>query len=255
MTTLTMNLPRPYQLGRLGAYPVIASDIVYEGAAVGLVTGTGHARPLAAGDRFVGFAEQQTDNSTGAAAAIVVPVIQSGKIQIPVSGAVITDVGQPVYATDDNTFTFSPVGGVYIGHVDRFISAGVVIVAFDADLQLDPYRDFGLREALAASTLTMDAEDTGKLVWATVDTVITLPATATALATVTVINGGAFGTVSVALSPAAADKIMGPNLAGTDNKDIINTKTTAQRGDYITVTAGHADGYVINKLRGIWASE
>jgi hypothetical protein len=33
-------------------------------------------------------------------------------VQLAVTGAVITDVGQPVYATDDDTFVFSPVGGI-----------------------------------------------------------------------------------------------------------------------------------------------
>jgi hypothetical protein len=63
-------------------FPVIAADIIYEGAAVGLVDGTGHARPLAAGDRFAGFAELKADNAAGAAAAINVKVIESGKIQL-----------------------------------------------------------------------------------------------------------------------------------------------------------------------------
>jgi hypothetical protein len=89
--------------------PVIAADIIYEGAAVGLVDAPGHARPLhpRTASRVRGV--HQADNSAGAAAAINVRVIESGKIQLAVSGAVITDVGQPVYATDDDTFVFNPV--------------------------------------------------------------------------------------------------------------------------------------------------
>src|SRR3990172_7510120 len=104
MTTLAANTPRAYEGGTRNEIPVIASDIIYEGAAVGVVDATGHARPLNAADRFAGFAEAKADNSAGAAAAINARVIESGKVQLSVTGAVITDVGQPVYATDDNAF-------------------------------------------------------------------------------------------------------------------------------------------------------
>ncbi len=253
MTTLAVDTARVYELGAINQYPVIASDIIYEGTAVGLVAATGHSRPLTSADVFVGFAEQKTDNSTGAAAAKSVRVVESGKIQLAVSGAVITDVGQPIYATDDNTFSFNPVGGVFIGFVDRYVSAGVVVVRFDAGNLSDPYAAFGVRETLAASTKTLDAQDTGKLIVVTVTSVITLPVTATALSGVTLLCGGAFGTVQISAAPAAADKIMGPDIAGTDNTALVNTLATARRGDYVTLTAGHADGYVITRMRGTWA--
>ena len=253
MTTLAVDTPRVYELGSLREYPVIASDIIYEGAAVGLVNGTGHARPLTSVDRFVGFAEQKLDNSAGAAAAKNVRVIESGKVQLAVTGAVITDVGQPIYATDDNAFAFSPVGGVFVGRVCRFVSSAVVIVAFDVKNQEDPYASFGKRETLGDATKTLDAQDTGKLIWVTIDSVVTLPVTATALAGVTLMCGGAFGTVEMAVSPNGDDKIMGPDIAGADDTDLTNTKATARRGDYITLTAGHADGFVITRLRGTWA--
>jgi hypothetical protein len=64
---------------------------------------------------------------------------------------VITDVGQPVYATDDDTFVFSPVGGVFVGFVHRFVSAGVVIVDFDALEFRDPYGEYTVRETLSAT--------------------------------------------------------------------------------------------------------
>src|SRR4051812_33784154 len=127
MTTLAANKPRAFETGSRNSYPVIAADTIYEGGAIGIVTATGHSRPLAAGDRFGGFAEAKVDNEAGAAAAVNVRAIESGKIQLSVSGATITDVGQPVYATDDDTFVFSPVSSVFVGFVHRFISAGVVV--------------------------------------------------------------------------------------------------------------------------------
>lgn len=254
MTTLATNTPRDEELGTLGEYPVIASDIVYEGAAVGLVDATGHARPLTAADKFVGFAQSKADNSAGAAAAINVTVKRKGSAKLAVSGAVITDVGQPVYATDDNAFTFNPAGAQFIGYARRFVSAGVMIVAYDLDTYVDPWAG-RVRETLSAATKTLDAQDTGKVICCTVTTVVTLPATATALSNVTLLNVGAFGVAQISADPNANDKIMGPDIAGTDNKDLINTLATARRGDFVTLTAGHADGYVVNELKGTWATE
>ena len=76
MTTLAVDNPRIQEIGERNEFPVIASDIIYEGAAVGVVTASGHARPLTSADRFVGFAEKKVDNSSGSAAAINVRVIK-----------------------------------------------------------------------------------------------------------------------------------------------------------------------------------
>lgn len=254
MTTLAANKPRAYELGERNELPVIASDIIYEGAAVGIVPASGHARPLAAGDRFGGFAVQKADNSAGSAADITVRVVQSGEIELSVSGAVISDVGQPVYATDDDTFVLSPVGGVFIGFVKRFVSSGVVVVGFDAANFRDPWAQYSVREAISVNK-TLDIEDNGKLFWVDTDAVvITLPAVATAV-NCTIVNGGAFGTVAVNISPDANDKIQGPDLPGTNNKDLINTKATAKRGDFARLITGNADGPFVAELRGTWATE
>jgi hypothetical protein len=254
MTTLAANKPRAYELGDRNELPVIASDIIYEGAAVGIVAGTGHARPLAAGDKFGGFAEAKADNSSGSAADINVRTVSQGEIELSVTGAVITDVGQPVYATDDDTFAFSPVGGSFIGFVKRFVSAGVVVVEFDAQAYRDPWAAYTVREAISDNK-TLDIEDNGKLFVVTADAkVITLPAVATPVNCV-IMNGGAFGTVAVNISPDAADKIQGPDLPGTNDKDLINTKATARRGDFVKLMTGDANGPIVAELRGTWATE
>ncbi|MFS6706529.1 hypothetical protein WHK35_14670, partial [Staphylococcus aureus] len=127
--------------------------------------------------------------------------------------AVITDIKQPVYATDDDTFVFLPTGAVFIGFVRRFVSAGVVEVSFDVGNFVDPYGG-RVRETLAASTLTTDVQDSGKFVFVTVDAVITLAATAVALRNWTAVCMGPLGTVQVSVDPDNADKFMGPNIAG-----------------------------------------
>jgi len=258
MTTLAANALRVYE-GDVrieeSALPVIASDIVYEGAAVGVVDGTGHTRPLVGGDRFVGFCYRKADNSAGAAAALNVSLKTMGFISLSVSGAVITDIGQPVYASDDDTFVFSPVGGSFIGFVHRFVSSGVVIVHFDVAALKDPWGAYTTREALT-STKTFDAEDCGKLFWCTGDaTALTLPAIAAGLSGLAIVSGGAFGTQATTIDPAAADMILGPDITGADNKDLINTKATQRRGDYVVLIAGDADGYMVIQKRGVWARE
>ena len=254
MTTLAANSVRFYEGGSRNEIPVIASDIIYEGAAVGIVDASGHARPLTSADRFAGFAEAKADNSSGAAADINVRMYESGKIKLSVSGAVITDVGQPVYATDDDTFVFLPTGGVFVGFVHRFISSGVVVVSFDATNYKDPYGG-GVYETISADK-TLDVQDSGKTFFVDTDAqTITLPAIATSLRGIKIVNIGAFGTVAVTVSPDAGDLITGPDITGADDKDMINTKATARRGDYLSLEEYGATGWVVTEMVGTWARE
>jgi len=252
MTTLAADTPRDQEIGDRNEFPVIASDIIYEGAAVGLVTASGHARPLTSADQFVGFAEDRADNSAGAAAAINVRVIKKGAVKLAITGAVITDVGCPVYAQDDNAFSFVKTSGVFIGFLRRFVSSGYGIVEFNAGVLVDPW------EGYAAETLsddkTLDDSDCAKVFFVGADAkTITLPAVEGLHCAI--VNAGAYGTVAVNVSPNASDLIEGPDLAGVDNKDLINTKATANRGDFCVLEYGDAAGWTVNKLKGTWAAE
>ena len=76
-------------------------------------------------------------------------------------------------------------------------------------------------------------------------------------------NTGADGNNTITLSPAAADGINGTiaNAAadsvasGTANKDLVNTKATANKGDWCTIKAVAAGAWYITGGVGIWASE
>lgn len=131
MTTLAVNKPRDFELGEHNDLPVIAADIIYEGAAVG-DNGSGYARPLQAGDPFRGFANGIADNSAGAAGAINVNLKQHGRAVLSISGLAITDVGKAVYASDDDTFVLTASTNSYVGRVVRYVSSGVGVVEFDA---------------------------------------------------------------------------------------------------------------------------
>lgn len=250
MTTLAKDTPRDFDIGDRNAFPVIASDIIYEGAAVGLVSGSGHARPLTSVDKFGGFAEKRADNSTGSAADIYVRTISRGKVKLSVSGAVITDFKVPVYASDDNTFSFLPTGGVFIGFVYRFVSSGVVIVAFDAKNFKDPHE--GFKAQTVTGDLELDAQDSGKVFCITATAVIAWPSIE-GINNVRLLNCGAFGTVQITADPEPGDMFEMADISASDGAAIINTLETARRGDYLDVDYGDANGYVVTKKRGTWA--
>lgn len=132
MTTLAADKARAYELGDVQELPVVATDIIYEGAAIG-DNGSGYARPLVAADPFLGFAEQRADNATGAAGAVNVRVRTRGQAVLSVAGVTgVGDVGETVYASDDDTFTLTSTSNTAIGKVARFVSGTTVVVAFES---------------------------------------------------------------------------------------------------------------------------
>lgn len=134
MTTLAADKPRAYSVPYVGAdnaLPMIAADIIYEGAAVG-DNGAGLSRPLVAADPFLGFAKRRADNAAGAASAVRVEIKQRGEIELPVTGAASTDdVGSTVYASDDDTFTLTSSGNSAVGKAVRWVSGTTLVVAFE----------------------------------------------------------------------------------------------------------------------------
>jgi hypothetical protein len=72
----------------------------------------------------------------------------------------------------------------------------------------------------------------------------------------TFVNVAEDGAAKLSVSPNASDGIMyrGSN---TDDKDVINTKATAQKGDYISLKSSEAGtvAWQVVDARGIWAKE
>jgi hypothetical protein len=150
LTTLAADKARTYELGDHNHVGIIASDIVYEGAAVG-DNASGYGRPLVAGDNFLGFAKEKVDNSSGSAGDKNIEMVVRGQIELTVSSAAITDVGRPIYASDDDTFTFTAAGNSFIGFVKRYVSSTKVLVAFDAT-------DEGRSQAPLTASFTVAAQ-------------------------------------------------------------------------------------------------
>lgn len=248
MTTLAANVPQSFSLGDNTQYPVVATDIIYNGAAVG--ESAGNARPLVGGDRFLGFALEQADNATGGAGDILVTVAKRGAIELAVTGLAATDLGHPVYATDDAAFSLSPVGGSFVGFVSRYVSSGVGIVEFDAVAFQDPWA--GYTWEAVSNNKTLDEQDTAKGFWVTADAkTITMPAVAAMHCVV--MNGVADAGALVTIAMATGDGVAYKDAASTDDKSLLNTKATARRGDYVVIEYGDANGWQVTRARGVWA--
>ena len=114
--------------------------------------------------------------------------------------------------------------------------------------------DSNAEEKTAAYTVIITT-DSGKTFTSSTDGIVfTLPGIAVGN-TVTFVNTAPDGVADLSISPAAIDGI---TYAGssTDDKDLINTKATAKRGDYVTLAS--LDGVVawqVVDVRGVWAKE
>lgn len=141
MATLAKDKPRKYENGHghpdYNEVPIIASDTVYLGSAVGESSTSGTGRPLAGADAFKGFCIEKCENESGAASAKNIKVYASGKVVLAVTGVDnVNDEGATVYASDDDTFTLtSTTTNTAIGKVERVIStsSNLALVYFEAD--------------------------------------------------------------------------------------------------------------------------
>ncbi len=134
MTTLAVNVNMVFEEVNVpyNTVPVVAADIIYKGAAVG-DNGAGYARPLFAGDTFLGFADSQADNHAGSAGDVLATVRTEGRAVLSITGVTsVADKGKPVYASDDATFTLTEAGNSYIGRIIRYHAGAIAIVEFDA---------------------------------------------------------------------------------------------------------------------------
>lgn len=106
-----------------------------------------------------------------------------------------------------------------------------------------------------SSSFTAAEADVGQVT--SIDTdgvVITLPATVVGMV-FEFVNAGADGAVGFSVSPSALDKIMGCGLTSADNKDLINTKATAKKGDRVVLVADGVNGWYLLEMIGTWARE
>ena len=198
----------------------------------------------------IGIGATLKDEADAAHAAIQLDNA-GGTMKVTANGAIAA--GARCFPGADGKVSATPSGA----------SVGIALEASTADgdiiemLPVQEHLDWqGLTFEAVADNKTLDVEDVGKAFYVTADAkTITLPSTDVMLGPIVIINAVADGGAAVNVSPAAADLIKGPDVAGTDNKDQINTKTTAILHDYISIIADGVEGWVITAKRGIWAEE
>ncbi len=102
---------------------------------------------------------------------------------------------------------------------------------------------------------TMTVDESGSTILVTAaDKVISLPATEAGL-TYTIVTIALSSGTGTSVDPVTADKIQGLGLTGANNKDVINTGSTDEVGDSLTVLGDGGDGYIITNSTGAWAAE
>jgi len=111
----------------------MAVDEIFAGALL-KKNAAGFLAPAAveAGAVFAGVAYEDCDNSSGSAGDIACKVIRKGLFLLEGTGFAQTDVGVPVYASDDQTITKTYAADLQrVGVIDEFISATQVWVSID----------------------------------------------------------------------------------------------------------------------------
>lgn len=99
--------------------PVDDDVVIYKGALVGLNDSTGFARPLNAGDLFLGVAYRKADNTVAGhtAGGIRARLHQAVDVVHRLTSVADTDVGSIVYASADDTLTLTSTNNSRIGVV------------------------------------------------------------------------------------------------------------------------------------------
>jgi len=121
------------------------------------------------------------------------------------------------------------------------------------------YLDESVHASAASQTksaaYTMKADDSGRITYIDTDAFdITLPATVVGI-TYTFVNAGADGAVAINISPNSSDLIEGIGFTTADDKDAINTKATAKKGDLLEIVGNGTTGWLVVRAHGTWARE
>lgn len=133
---------------------------------------------------------------------------------------------------------------------------------FPQNMLAEPGQADRLTTTITTDT-TLTAEDhMGVFLVGTDGLTITLPTSVEGLR-YTFVNIGADGNNIITISPASTDGIWGTitlagsvvDLGGTADKDLINTKSTAIKGDSVTILGGGNNDWYVLCSTGIWAAE
>jgi len=129
MANLTANKEVEEQHPRLMSM-AMAGEKIFKGALCNINAAGFIAKSVAeAGAVFAGVAYEQVDNSAGSAGDLEIKILRHGVFKLSGAGFAQTDVGQSVYASDDQTISKTQgTNEVAVGKIVKFISAAVVYV-------------------------------------------------------------------------------------------------------------------------------
>ena len=109
---------------------VAASTTLYAGTVCFIDTGGDRASTTnTGGNSFGGFVVDQLDNSSGADGDIDGEFVMSGHVVVDQGAASLTkaDVGAPIYASDNYTFTTTSTNNVLIGYLREVNGSDITI--------------------------------------------------------------------------------------------------------------------------------
>ena len=118
----------------LVSYKLPASGTIYKDTLVSARIADGYAYPSRNGtatDIFLGVAFE-TKAGDGTAGSARVKVQKTGSFVFALSGAAQTDVGLPVYASDDQTLTKTSTNAQLVGYIQELVGTDLVRVRIDA---------------------------------------------------------------------------------------------------------------------------
>ncbi len=98
----------------LRSFPVKAQTHVFKGGFVGLDS-NGYAQPLVAGNQAVGLAYEEIDNTSTTDGELSVRVFTEGDFAHALTGAALTNIVDAVYASADDTLTFTATANSLVG--------------------------------------------------------------------------------------------------------------------------------------------
>lgn len=129
---LTKDVDLPEVIGDYADIPVAAAVKIFQGSLVA-VNAAGFAKLGATGDTFfAGVADKLADNSAGAAGDIRVRVKRSIQFRVmTLSGAAQADIGDLLYATDENTITKTASTNLPIGRVHAYLTTDTIIAKLE----------------------------------------------------------------------------------------------------------------------------
>jgi hypothetical protein len=127
---LSKNTPVKEVLGDFTDLPLYRAIRAYEGA-MAFLRADGYVTNVPSTLVFLGHVDAEANNTNGSDGDLTVRLRRGNyRLQVTLASVAITDVGKPVYASDDATLTLTSTAHSLVGRVVRYVAANTCIVEF-----------------------------------------------------------------------------------------------------------------------------